>query len=139
MRFNIKTELQDAVKEFCGILGYNGTITVSDPYYPYEAPKEWSFPFPDEPGSYVFANAEGHKAYIGKGSRYMGNRIWAHIGRKKKEGELETYPDAEDFVKNNQPDIGVWAIAVPRVHWWLATALEGFLTEKFRPDIKRRN
>jgi hypothetical protein len=33
--------------------------------------------------------------------------------------------------------VAVWAIAVPDEHWWLALALEGFLTEKLLPKIVR--
>jgi hypothetical protein len=85
----------------------------------------------------VFTSGDGKTQYVGKASRYLGNRIWWHIGRKRKSGETEACPDAEQFVKDNQPDVAVWAIALPDCHWWLALALEGFLTEKLLPGKPR--
>ena len=138
-RQNIRPILQEAITEFAKAIGYNRPLTVSDPYYPYDNPNgDKQYPNADDPGCYVFANGSGKVLYIGKSARYMGNRIWVHVGRKQKVNEQEIFPDAESWVKENQPDIGVWSIAVLDEHWWLASALEGYLSEKFLPERSRQ-
>ncbi len=138
-----RAKLQGLVDQFVATIGYSQApdyhpLVVSLPYCPYDDLEgRLSYPDPNEPGCYVFTSGNGTPLYVGKASRYLGNRIWSHIGRRPKSGETEAYPDAEKFVKDNQPDIAVWAIAVPDAHWWLAPALEGFLTEKLRPTIPR--
>ncbi|GEM_PF-3918697 len=134
-RLDLRSKLQSEVGSFVSTLGYSGKLTVSAPYYPYDSLDGTEpYPNPDEPGCYVYASGNGQVQKVGKANRYLGNRIWAPIGRRKKAGETgELYPQAETWLKENQPDIAVWAIAVPDEHWWLAAALEGFLTERLMP------
>lgn len=139
-RLDLRPTLQRAVDKFVAIVGYLRQLTVSAPCYPYDDPNGvQQYPNSDEPGCYVYASATGQVQCVGKAGRYLGNRIWAHIGRRRKQGESgELYPNAETWVKQHQPDIAVWAIPVPDEHWWLAGALEGFLTEQFWPGKSRQ-
>jgi hypothetical protein len=78
-------------------------------------------------------------SYVGKAYRHLGNRIWAHIGRQKRAGEkCEVYPTSVPWFRECGPDIAVWSVAVPENHWWLASALEGYMTEKLLPQKSRR-
>jgi hypothetical protein len=140
LRTDMKPVLDKVVANFIAAISYSRTLTVSGPYYPYDDPKgEGNYPSSDLPGCYIFADASGHMKYIGKANRYLGNRIWSHIGRRRRSGESgELYPNAEPWVKENQPNIAVWSVAFQDDHWWLASALEGFLTHVFFPEKNRQ-
>lgn len=133
-------DLPGLVEQFCQQICYPHKLDIKGPHfrYSYEADpsKEVQFPHAEEPGCYVFANADGKILYVGKGSRHMGQRIWAPFGRQRRDGELDLFPDALPWVKEHKP--GVWAVAVPRDHWWLAMALEGFLIETINPPENKR-
>lgn len=135
---DIRAKLESAIDRFKEAIGYRGTFSISEPYYPYEDPDgDQRYPWPDDAGCYVYANGAGSILYVGKGSRYMGTRIWAPIGRRGKPEE-EVYPNAKEWMKNHAPHVGVWAIKVPAEHWWLATALEGYLIETLNPSENKR-
>ena len=137
-RVDIRGRLEEYARRFCLELGYSGTFAVEGPYYPYDnLAASLSFPCSGHPGCYVFADGAGDIKYVGKGSRFMGNRIGAHIGRLDPVGS-DPYPECEPWMKGCR-DIGVWAIAVPDAHWWLAPALEGYITEHQWPDRPRRS
>ena len=139
-RKDIRNVLQKHVDSFTKTIGYGEKLLVSDPYYPYDDPDgTQQYPTPDEPGCYIYATGNGDVLYVGRASRYLGSRIWAHIGRRKKTNEDgQLYPCAEEWLKQNQPNIAVWCIAVPCGHWWLALALEGFLSEVLLPSRSRQ-
>lgn len=139
-RVNLRSQLQDIVNQFVITIGYARKLVVSAPYYPYDDPYgDKQYPNSGQPGCYVFAAGNGQTNYVGKASRHLGNRIWAHIGRTRKRDEAgELYPDAEDWLKGNQPDVGVWTVAIDDDHWWLSSALEGFLTEALFPEKSRQ-
>ena len=117
-RIDKRADLQRLVDEFVKTIGYDHAPDyrrplVSEPYYPYDDPRgERPWPHSDEPGSYVFTSGDGRTLDVGKASRHMGNRIFSARGRKRKKGETEVFPNAEQFVKDNQPDIALWAIPV---------------------------
>jgi hypothetical protein len=127
--------LQDKVDQFVATIGYPRKLLVSAPYYPYDDRNGvLQYPNSDQPGCYIYASAPGKVYYVGKASRHLGNRIWSHIGRRRKLDEVgELYPNAENWLKKCQPDIGVWTVGVHPDHWWLASALESFLMEELRP------
>ena len=139
-RLDIRSTLQSEVDNFVAIIGYRRQLTVSAPYYPYDDPdRKEKYPDYDKPGCYVYADGTGKVKYVGKANRYLGNRIWPHIGRCRMPGETgEVFPCSKPWVKDHQPDIAVWTIAVPDEHWWLAAALEGFLTERLLPNKSRQ-
>lgn len=139
-RVDLQPKLQDLVDRFVNMIGYTRQLVVSEPYYPYDdIGGEEQYPHSGYPGCYVFATGDGRAKYVGKASRYLGNRIWAHIGRMgKPEKDGELYPNAEDWLKENQPHVGVWTVPIPDEHWWLASALEGFLTEALLPGKSRK-
>jgi hypothetical protein len=96
----MRATLQGLVNEFVAALGYDRTpnyrpLTVSAPYYPYDDP-EGKLPYPHR--CYVFTSGDGKALDVGKASRYMGNRIWSHIGRRQRPGEVDMYPDANGTV-----------------------------------------
>jgi len=135
---DVGKRLQEKVDEFRNILGFKEDLKVSDPFCQYD--------FPDggepcmnsgDPGCYVFTSGEGEVLYIGKASRFIGNRVWSHIGRISKKGEDGAYPVAEAWVKEHSPDIAVWSIPVPKESWWLCLSLEGFLNEYYFPKKPR--
>ena len=130
----MRQKIQMHVDEFIEELGYRRQLRVSEPYRPYhEIETQSPCPHSDSPGVYIFCSTLG-ALYIGKSSRYMGNRIWYHFGRLKLENEQEEYPNAENWIKSSKPDLELFTIPVPEQHWWLASALEGYLTEKLRPQ-----
>jgi hypothetical protein len=139
-RKDIRPMLQSLVDKFVAAIGYPHHLGASPPYYPYDDPEGMQqYPNSDVPGCYVFAAGNGQVQYVGKASRYLGNRIWAHIGRgrgRDKGGEL--YPNADTWLRENQPDIAVWCVGLPDEHWWLAAALEGFMTEALLPGRPRQ-
>jgi hypothetical protein len=136
--------LPSIIEDFKRTIGYCGNLVIAGPHHRYkfvdDLTKEVQFPHADEPGCYVFfTEMEGQRGkvlYVGKGSRYMGQRIWAPFGRQKRNGEIEPFPDAKPWVKEHRP--GVYAVAVPKEHWWLAMALEGYLIETFTPPENKR-
>ena len=140
-REDIRPQIEQAVADFCRAIGYpSDRISSKGPHYRYDyaddpEKSEVQFPHAEEPGCYVFANDSGEILYVGKGSRYMGSRIWAPFGRQGKDGEVQAFPDAKPWVMEHRP--GVWAIAVPKEHWWLAAAFEGFLIERFKPPDRK--
>ena len=140
MRIDIKPKLAIAVDEFKAAIGYKKKIRISEGYYPYDDLSGKNYPFNSrEAGCYVYAKGDKRVIYIGKSNRYIGHRIWAHLGRKrKKDEEIDEYPNACTWIKENKPDIGVWAISVPSEHWWLSMALEGFLVSELQPERKRK-
>lgn len=137
-RCDFKPRLEALVVEFVNAIGYRGSLSVSPAYYPYDdATRQIQYPNADYPGCYVFVSGDGQVKYIGKAARYLGNRIWAHLGRTARVGESETYPNGEHWLQEFGPNIAVHSIAVPEQHWWLALALEGFLTEQLLPEKRR--
>jgi hypothetical protein len=139
-RVDKQAELQNWVDQFVKTIGYDHAPgyqrpVVSTPCYPYDSGTK-QYPNADEPGCYVFTNGDGKVLYVGKGSRCMGTRMWAHTGRRGRPGE-EPYPNAVQWAKDNQSGLAVWAIPFPDSHWWVSLALEGFLTENLRPKIRR--
>lgn len=140
MRIDIKQKLAIAVSEFKTAIGYNNEIRISEAYYPYDDLNGKNYPSnSSEAGCYVYAKGDGKIVYIGSSKEYIGRRIWAHLGRKRnKDEENDEYPNACNRIRENKPDIGVWAISVPSEHWWLSMALEGFLISKFQPERKRK-
>ncbi len=138
-RTDIRSRLEAEVTRFREAIGYTGAISVSTPYYPNDDREgKVSYPSPDVPGCYVFAAGNGDVKYIGKASRYLGNRVWAHIGRRNRNCDvLDTYPQCEPWLREHAPDVAIWAIALPDEHWFLAPALEGFLTESLLPGRPR--
>jgi hypothetical protein len=62
----------------------------------------------------------------------MGNRIWNHIGRSKRPNENE-FPDSEEWIRTSLPNVAIFTVPFSYDHWWLAPALEGFLTENLKP------
>jgi hypothetical protein len=139
-RKDIRAMLQSLVDKFIAAIGYPRHLTVSPPYYPYDDPEgTQQYPSSDSPGCYIYAAGSGQVQYVGKASRYLGNRIWAHIRRRRKPGEGgDLYPDADSWLSDNEPNIGVWCVELPDEHWWLAAALEGFMTEAFFPGKPRQ-
>lgn len=135
-RIDKTADLQRLVDEFVKIIGYDRTpgyhrLIVSSPYYPYDHVEgKLNYPHPGEPGCYVFTAGDGTPIYVGKASKTLAGRTCDHAGRKREPGGKEPFPNAKQFVKDNQPDIAVWAIPLLDAHWFLAPALEGFLTEK---------
>jgi hypothetical protein len=138
-RADIRPHLEGQVERFRKAIGYAGTMTISGPYYPYDDRLgQMKYPSPDDPGCYVFATGDGTIKYIGKASRYLGTRIWAHIGRRERDRDvLDLYPQCELWLREHAPNIGVWSIALRDEHWFLAPALEGFLTEALLPGRPR--
>jgi hypothetical protein len=136
----VKAKLESAIAEFKLQIGYTESIEVSDPHYRFQFvsnPRgETQFPCAEKPGCYAFFSTKpapaGHVLYVGKGSRYMGNRMWNPFGRWRKIDEKLPlpFPNAEQWIIDHQP--GFVAITVPEKHWWLAMALEGFLIEHFK-------
>jgi hypothetical protein len=137
--------LPELIEEFQREIGYTRQLSIAGPHYRYgfahDLGAEVQFPHACEPGCYVFfsnhdSSQKGRVLYVGKGSRTMGHRIWAPFGRQRKNGELDPFPNAKAWVKEHKP--GVYAVAVPQNHWWLAMALEGFLIERFKPPENKR-
>ncbi|HEY2837844.1 MAG TPA: hypothetical protein VGJ26_01755 [Pirellulales bacterium] len=141
-RTDIRQKLAEAVSEFCGAIGYPAVrLAIDGPHYRYDFVErrgdEPQYPHSDNAGCYVFADDSGKILYVGKGSRHIGSRIAAPFGRWKRDGESEPFPDAAQWIKDNKP--GVWVIAFPDEHWWLASALESFMIEKFDPPVNKRD
>ena len=136
---DIRARLESSVADFKQELGYSGHLEIADPYYAYDdLAGTQSYPFAERAGCYVFASRDGNILYVGKGSRHIGRRIWVPFGRVAKAGETDAFPNAKTWIKQNAPNVGVWAIAVPDNHWWLATALEGFLIQELKPSENLR-
>jgi hypothetical protein len=117
-------DLAEIVEEFRREIGYKCELRMMGPHHRYkyvnDPTLEVQFPHANEPGCYVFfADKDRRVLYVGKGSRYMGGRIWAPFGRQKRDGEVEPFPNAKPWVKEHKP--GVWAIAVRQDHWWWDT------------------
>jgi hypothetical protein len=130
-------DLSRLVDQFKTEIGYTRNLPIKGPHHRYDfvddPAKEPRYPHAGEPGCYVFFNSEGAVLYVGRSARDegMGDRIWDPFGRRRKDGENDPFPVAKPWVKLHKP--GVWAVAVPKEHWWLAMALEGFLIEEFDP------
>jgi hypothetical protein len=140
-REGIRPKLAQAADKFCKAIGFNSQrLAIEGPHYRYDFSEnrglEGTFPHAGRAGCYIFANDAGDILYVGKGSRHMGNRIWEPFGRQGNASEEELLPEAREWVKRHRP--GVWAIAVPDEHWWLAMALEGFLIEELLPSQNKR-
>lgn len=140
-RIDCREKLQQFVNEFVTTIGYDkapsgGQLIVTKPCYPYDLSPE-SYENCGLPGCYVFTCGEGKPLYVGKASRYLGNRMWAHTGRRNKGEEIDVFPTATTWAKQNSPDLTLYSVSIPDEHWWLALALEGFLTEKLLPHLKR--
>jgi hypothetical protein len=137
---DFRVRLQKLVDQFVNTIAYKNKLVVSEPYYPYDHPNnDEQYPNSGYPGCYVFASGDGNPKYVGKASRCLGNRIWAHVGRMgKPEKDGDLYPNAESWIKQNQPHVGVWTVPIPNEHWWLASALEGFLAESLFPEKSRQ-
>ena len=130
----LQSELQKCLTFFVKEIGYKQDLKVSEPYQLINDSGEVNttqYPSADSPGVYIFCSSEGC-LYIGKSSRYMGNRIWSHIGRSKRPNENE-FPNAEEWIKASLPNVGIFTIPFSNEHWWLAPALEGYLTERLKP------
>ncbi|WP_353163064.1 hypothetical protein [Salinisphaera shabanensis] len=135
---SLKPSLDAQVAEFRRLCGYEGKIEVSDPYFPYKQGSEaFEYPYAKSPGCYIFATGDNTILYIGKASRRLGDRIWAHIGRAGRPHEDGKFPYAAAWLKNAEPCARVYSISVPDTHWWLALALEGFLTERLLENKRR--
>ncbi|MEA2040418.1 MAG: hypothetical protein U9N82_11430 [Thermodesulfobacteriota bacterium] len=139
MEFNsVSGKIQGCLDEFVDELGYGRQLKVSGLYPLYDEFEQGTsdleqYPGADSPGVYIFCSPQDF-LYIGKSSRYMGNRIWAHIGRAKRENEKEEYPNAEEWIKESKPNVGVFTVSFADDHWWLSSALEGYLTEQLKPE-----
>lgn len=134
-RTDIRQLLQKEVTSFMEEIGYRERLEVSEAWYPHNDPRrKLAYPNYDKPGCYVFASGEGNVKDIGKASRKMAKRMYHHIGPESNREGAERFPKAEDFIRND-PDVGMWTIPVLDKHWYLACALEGFLTERF---LKKR-
>ena len=118
-RIDKRAELQRLVEEFVRTIGYDlvpgyQPLVVSTPHYFYDDPDgKQAYPNCGKPGCYVFTSGEGKTLDVGKASRYLELRMFSARGRKRQPGEAEVFPNAERFVKDNQPDIAVWTIPVP--------------------------
>jgi hypothetical protein len=131
----VKAKLEECIAAFKREIGYAGAIEVSDPHYRFRflanRKDEPHWPGADEPGCYVFFSTKPAPGcqilYVGKGSRFMGTRIWSYFGRWDMAGGPTPFPDAVDWVIAHEP--GFVAITVPPSHWWLAPALESFLID----------
>lgn len=131
--------LPDTVSEFCRAISYPRDLAdnIKGPHDRYAwvgKLGEPQLPHADEPGCYVFADAQGNILYVGKSSRRegMGDRIWEKWGRQARTGEAVPFPDAKAWV---MPGVSVRAVAVPRDHWFLAPALEAFLIDRLGPSM----
>ena len=129
-----KKYLERIITDFKNELTYNKKIIISEAFYPYRDKK---YPINSySPGCYIYLGKENKVLYVGGANRHIGRRVWAHLG--KDGGQKEPYPDARDWIKEDQPDITIYMISVPDNHWWLAKALEGFLVECLQPERKRK-
>jgi len=127
-----RERLQQVVRSFGDEIGYGRKVEVSKPYFPY-APASDREKYPDaaSPGVYVFT--DGKRAlYVGKCARCLGNRIWTHIGRCGRSGESR-YPMCEPWVEEAGETLAVFSIPLADEHWFLASALEGYISEKLEP------
>jgi len=136
MEFNsVSDKIQGYLNKFVDELCYGRQLNVSSLYPLYDdvgqEASDLQYPGSDSPGVYIFCSPQDI-LYIGKSSRHIGNRIWAHIGRSKRKNE-EEYPNAEEWIKESKPDVGVFTVSFADDHWWLAPALEGYLTEQLKP------
>lgn len=127
-------KIRRCLEEFVRELGYGQQLKVSEPYLIYERINDTSqYPNSDSPGVYLFCSPQNF-LYIGKSSRYLGNRVWSHIGRKKRANEEEEYPNAEHWIKESKPHVALFTVPFEEKHWWLAAALEGYLTDQLNPS-----
>jgi hypothetical protein len=135
---DFRGRLQELVGKFADTIGYCHRFEISKPFYPYNTPND-ACPLTNDPGCYIYTDDAGNPLYVGKASRYLGNRVWAHLGRFKRNDESgQLYPNADEWIQRNQPSVVIWCVAVPQEHWWLAAALEGFLHEEFFPNRSRQ-
>jgi len=131
----MQSEIQGCLDCFTREIGYERELKVSEPYPLINETGEENTvqcPSSDSPGVYIFCNSDHQYLYIGKSSRYMGSRIWSHIGRSKRPNENE-FPDSEGWIRTSLPNVVIFTVPFSDDHWWLAPALEGFLTEKLEP------
>ena len=97
--------LETLVRSFAAECGYEKPIVVSGAYHVYEEGSEdVEYPYANEPGCYVFVANRKQVLYVGKGSRTVGGRIWSHIGRSGKGRVNARFPNAEQWLKEAQPD-----------------------------------
>ncbi len=111
-------------------------LKISREIYPYseyrDDPQKYNdqqWDYADKPGVYIFvSNDKDNPLYIGKCEGFLGNRIFAHLGKTGK----GTFPNAEGWIKSNIEK--VCFITIPVDPPQLAPVLESFLIYKLTPE-----
>ncbi|HVX10168.1 MAG TPA: hypothetical protein VHC22_03100 [Pirellulales bacterium] len=135
---SMRTQIQGAIDDFLAQSGFREPLKVSQaPYYPYRSTIAESYPNSEQPGCYIWVDGSGKIHDVGKASRAIGPRIGCHLGKWPRKGEPCEFPNAERFIQDHKPDVMVWTIPVPADKWWICLSLEGFLTERLLPEIRR--